>query len=386
MSVFVIKKSDPNWQEISSQAFVSAEPVLSTQRRAYEASIDALAEKYGVSSRLDYDIVSDTKMATKIGRKVLTDSHPMRELRAKYSLDRMVSWETFTRCFATPYIDMISKRRAAATAGKTVAHQEQFHPKIKVRSFHVGATDGELETMLRIINRVMQTSGARIEWVKLLVNCGGQLSDQYSQSLVKSADGCELTAANRRAWHNQMQITMKGMDFFIDTSRARGKLYSIVFALTSTSAGGHCVIALPGIGDSQLAFAVCLFVESFETTRILHSVIDDRVFLYGENFLSANQKGLAKLEEIAAREDGHANYAPALEQFAPTVESLLRAYGAINNWRYNYYDRILAAAKHLTNSYSAATFDHYADTYISDHFPDDSQRWLAATDFPREWM
>lgn len=354
-------------------------------------SMRELEQYYGIRARLDSISINKNKWPTDIMRQIYESSDPLRELReAKTTVKLTPEWLTFWEVYArtlTPSLIARMQRRRSAKKGP---------PRpLPFRTLHVHDNGSEsVSTMQKVINKVEFEGGMPLAWDWLAI-AGPRPTHAETIEMVKdprwlkSPEGDTISVGNMRSWRNKISIGLKTLDaIIIDSKAEEDTAASIAFALINIGAGGSVIISLPRVAAASVVSMIYLLAQCFEKTTLIHTMAEDRMFVYGDNYLAAlTAKHHKMLYEYCELEPGATNQSPFVSahvesaEFGEILDKVIVANTSIQRWRYEYYDTLLTINDHLVKSVSNATFENYIGTYLADRYKDESKRWIATTGF-----
>lgn len=189
----------------------------------------------------------------------------------------------------------------------------------------------------------------------------------------------QISLTNMRSWRNLILIRMKTADIIVEINVLDDDRPSaIAFALMNIAPSGVVILNVGKISTTATAAMIHLFSHCFEKTFIHHTKALDRVFLCGVGFLNNLTNTHHKLlYEFCEFYTDAANTTPFTynyvnsEPFVKTLSILTGIKNKIQDWRYNYYERLLAIHEKLRVSTSAKLFEDYVDTVLNEEYKKD---------------
>lgn len=384
---------------------------LADQDSQHVESLRDLGREYHVQLRLDPIDIHNNKWQSELMQDVYDASYPLKGVFAmKTSVKISKDWLGFWEVYSQVVIPSLTKRmetrmegvRARAKA-RAAERKENFKDKgvslrgVPIRSFHIrDNAAASISSMKKAINRVEFQTGAQINWEWLATYNPLAPKDELME-IIKNKEhwhaGVDgeggVSVANMRAWKNKIATVIKVADIIVGFNEIEeDKPSSIAFVLMNVAPSGIAIVRLPRIATSATASMIHLFCQCFESTRIIHTVASDRMFICGDGFLDNLSARHHKLiYEFCESYLGSPNLCPFTleythkDEYSHTVDMLMKVNSSIQRWRYEYYEKLLYTHEKLYKAASSRTFDEYIDNVLSDTYRDESKKWLAATCF-----
>lgn len=360
-------------------------------------SLRDLSRSYHSRVKPDADNIHRTKWPTDLLQQIYETSYPLRGLfDMKTTVKINKEWLSYWEIYAKSFAESLSKRMKLRS--ETARKVNTSHLRgVPVRTFHIADNSGNsLQTIQKVINKIEYNTGVQINWEWLATYNNNATPNDRSEHIknkdrwLAGVDGeGKLVVSNMRAWRNKITTTLKSVDMIIDNSDDTDtKAAGIAFALINLTSGGGAIIHIPKINSTSIASMIYLFSNCFETTEIIHTVADDRMYLRGDGFLdNLTAKHHKHLYDLCEALPGSPNISPFTQKFmsgddfTDAVDKMLKLNVAINGWRYDYYEKIFKLNNQLTSNASNATFDSYTETFLEDKYTDETEKWVAATGF-----
>lgn len=384
--------------------FTKAELPISGQHIAYIESIRRLEQEYKVRN-LDVDCVdSDSTYQTELLKTIYDASYPLKDLMtvatgstsdtSNVTKTWLAFWEVYARKLTPQLTQKLNTKHAAAVA-KQSNPQRTVKKSITFRSFHVHAPVSVL-TLQRSIQRVEFSTSGQINWdwisarrMNVTVDEQNEISKNPAKWIVGADGDGSLSVANLRSWKNTANVQLKTIDLIVSAEDTE-HVSSAIFALLNCAIGGSAIIYIPRCSTTLTATIVHLFANCFESTEIIHTLAEDRLFLVGIGFsgkLKATQQ--KQLYELVGKLHDDLDETTAVvdiesESFVATLEKLIAMNDTLYKWRHDYYEKMLMLHEQLSTSSSAKLFTGYIDEVLAANYKDQSKKWVKFTDYPVE--
>lgn len=357
-----------------------------------------LEHKFFIRMRLDSSNIHKNKWNTELLQTVYDASYPLRELletntTVKINKDWLGYWEVYSAVFIPSWVQRLQTRIASTQRGK--------EPKaislrnVPLRSFHIRDTCADsINSMGKAINQIEFNAGAQLNWDWLATYTS---ADNEKTEIVKNKDRWylgvdgegQINTANMRAWKNKIITVLKTVDHICDNSEKEDdKPLGILFALMNVAPNGSATIKIPRIASEALVSCIHLFTLCFKKTVIIHTIANDTLFLCGDVFLnnltSRNCKSLCEFCEIASGSPYISLFSLSYmesDAYLKTYNNLTTINNKINQWRIDYYTKLLTTHEKLCKSASSKMFSSYVENMLKDVYVDESQKWCKLTNF-----
>jgi hypothetical protein len=409
MVIFDITPKNRALPDIGAWGNISVDLPVAGQDFHHVMKLRELEREFHVRVRLDSIDIHKNIWSNDLMRIVYENSYPLRELllsktTVKISKEWLGYWEIYTQTIIPTLIKRMEKRKEAARERAMARANERKKEYIEtnmslkdipVRTFHIHDNrSSSVHSMQKAINKVEFESSAQInwDWVATYSRDDGDHAER-SKNKGKWTMGVDgegaVNTANMRAWRNKIATDLKVVDIIIDNSdNDNEKPAGVLFALINLIAGGSAIIRIPRIASTTITAVIHIFSQCFENTKIIHTIASDRMYLCGESFLNnLSAKHHKLLYEFCDLYPDSTSMSPfkrdyiSGEHFNETVENLLKINNTLQEWRYEYYAKLLTTYNKLYKSCASKTFTGYVDQVLDDTYHDESKKWIAMTDF-----
>lgn len=395
---------------VASWGCISANLPVSEQDSNHVIRLRNLESEFHVRVRLDSIDIHKNVWSNDLMKAAYETSYPLRDLMltkttVKINREWLGYWEIYSQTIIPGLVKRMEKRMQAtrdraqlrAKVNKTTEKSNVSLRGVPIRTFHIHDNHASsVQSMQKAINKAEFESGAQLTWEWLATYTPDATeADRIEHAKNKEKwtlgiDGeGDMNVANMRAWKNKIATSLKVVDvIIINNSNDADKPSGIAFALINLSASGSAIIRIPRIASTAMVSMIHLFAQCFESTKIIHTSADDRMYLYGEGFLNnLNSKHHKALYEFCELYQDSESMAPFTrdylnsDQFLETLDKLLVINRAIQDWRYDYYEKLLGVYSKLYKSNARETFSGYITQVLDDTYKDESRKWVSATGF-----
>lgn len=411
MAVFELTPKVKLMPGIKSWDIVSGNIPVLEQDNDHVTSLRKLESEFGVRMRFDSIDIHKNTWPSQLMQTVYNHSYPLRNLlrsktTVKVNREWLGYWEVYSRTIIPGLTQRLNRRINAARESamqRARERKEDYKEQpvnlrgIPVRTFHVcDNRASSVTTMQKAINKVEFETGAQINW-DWLATYTSKIDSTERLEVLKNKErwspGVDgeggISTANMRAWKNKIATALKVADMIIINSGNEDEQPAgIAFTIMNLAAGGSAVIRISRIANTAIISMIHIFTQCFETSRLIHTVADDRMYLCGEGFLdNISSKYQKMLYEYCDIYPGSLSSSPfareylASDQFLETVDHLMDVNVKIQGWRYDYYEKLLKMYSKLHKSSAGKTFDDYVENALDEAYRDQSDRWAAATGF-----
>lgn len=394
--------------------------------------LTALQDKHRLRRALCPDNFRGNKYSTELLNKIVEYSRT--EIRSM-AVDESTSsektqtstyytyMELYRKVFTSSFINRIRTRYEvikSKAVGRRKAHLEEVGVKIKgvpLRSFHVLDNSADTTKAFRIIiNYIESETGSSIAWNHL--STYSHVRDAYDRiEHVKDAahwtkgvdgDGCNI--ANIRAWKNKITTVLKNVDIIVindvgtdsantggdctdrvetvdtvnavntvntvntaDTTDSDLTAGAIAFVLMNLNPSGTAIISLQisALTTASTVSMIHLFALCFEEVRVIHTEVEDRLFLCGIEF-KGNIISRHHAHMITACQTKNSIFTTAYmngEDFTTTVEKLLNIIRAASEWRLAQYNKMFSIYEKLSGSLSSRMVRGHIERALEEYYP-----------------
>jgi hypothetical protein len=314
---------------------------------------------------------------------------------------------------------------------------------VPLRSFHVLDNSGDSSKAFRItINYVEAETGSSIAWNHLSTYSHERTTYDRVEHVkdsthwTKGVEGDGTSLANIRAWKNKITTVLKNVDVIVinaqnvDTSAGSGgsagsvgsvgsigsvnsvgsvgsvssignvstdctdaptdgedasfdfTASAISFVLMNLNSAGSAIISLriSSLANASTVSLVHLFALCFESSQVIQTVAEDRLFLCGSGFKS-NVISRHYSHMVAACQTKNSIFSSEYmngEAFTGTVEKLINVIRAASGWRLLQYKKMLEIYEKLSVSESTRLLRGHVEKVLEEYYPDDSSEWKAS--------
>ncbi len=334
--------------------------------------------------------IYDASYPLKDFTNVVQSEQNVKEPQTDKTIDKtkLAFWEVYARKIIpalSAKLDIKYKKKEP-----TDDKRPQRIPRFTFRSFHIHAPISVI-AFQRAIQRIEFNTGVVINWDWIVTHFPHVTIEEQIEMVknptkwIVGADGDgTLSIANLRSWKNTANVQLKTIDMIV-SAETDEFVQAVLFAVLNCAIGGMAVIHIPRCSTTAAATCIHLFTQCFESTDIIHTLAEDRLFLVGIGFsksLSTKQQKqiydyiASDLENDAAVVDIES------EGFIATLEKLIAMNATLYQWRHNYYEKMLMLHEQLSTSSSAKLFTDYIDETLAANYKDQSKKWIKYTGYP----
>lgn len=367
---------------------------LTDQDTSHIESLREMERSYHTRLRLNSADIFDNKWGDELQQEVFDMSYPLRDLLEISSIKKkewLLFWEIYSIYVIKPLSTQYESRKAdLRNRGKSRGGPAVSLKGIPFRTFHIKDNSEHSVNCMRVaIHRIEYETHAQINWDWLATYAPSDVVRDREQWLTGVDGEGGYSIANMRAWKNKINTIMRVADAIICHNDIVDETpSSIIFPLLNLNAGGIAIVQLPRISTSATVSMIHIFARAFESTTIIHTTALDRVYLCGNGFLdNITAKHQKLLYDYCNSYPGGQNMSPfsaeyvSGDEFSATVETVSGIVNKLNDWRYEFYDKMLHLCSELRKNAAARTFDKYTHNILSSAYADVSKRWISTTSF-----